>query len=218
MRGPRVLADLTTLSWSRSHWERPHPGKVVADLAAAVALGGDCAADIAVLREQPQLAGPVASDPVVCCLVSTCGRPAQGAAGHPVRPCRSPGAGLGRCRGCRPGRRRRPCHHRPGLDHRGGALRRGTGRAYLEGDLRLPSHDRLGRPRRGGNWEPLAIVLRPGNLPFSDFAKNQLWCEVVAQPHQRHLRPPRRSHERSRLVGDDGPEPDLVPRGLEDRF
>jgi hypothetical protein len=47
------------------------PGKIVADLAAAVALGRDCLADIAVLREQPELAGPVASDPVVSRLVST---------------------------------------------------------------------------------------------------------------------------------------------------
>ena len=46
------------------------PGKIVADLAAAVALGGDCLADIAVLREQPGLAGPVASDPVVSRLVT----------------------------------------------------------------------------------------------------------------------------------------------------
>ena len=46
------------------------PGKIIADLAAAVALGGDCLADIAVLREQPELAGPVASDPVVSRLVS----------------------------------------------------------------------------------------------------------------------------------------------------
>jgi hypothetical protein len=35
-----------------------------------VALGGDCLADIAVLREQPGLSGPVASDPVVSRLVS----------------------------------------------------------------------------------------------------------------------------------------------------
>ena len=55
-------------------WRAPRavhdPGKIVADLAAAVALGGDCLADIAVLREQPELAGPVASDPVVSRLVS----------------------------------------------------------------------------------------------------------------------------------------------------
>ncbi len=35
-----------------------------------LALGGDCLADIAVLRAQPELAGPVASDPVVSRLVS----------------------------------------------------------------------------------------------------------------------------------------------------
>jgi hypothetical protein len=57
-----------------ARWRAPRavhdPGKIVADLAAAVALGGDCLADIAVLREQPELAGPVASDPVVSRLVS----------------------------------------------------------------------------------------------------------------------------------------------------
>jgi hypothetical protein len=46
------------------------PGMIVADLAMAVALGGDCLADIAVLRAQPTLAGPVASDPVVSRLVA----------------------------------------------------------------------------------------------------------------------------------------------------
>jgi len=63
------------LSESLAHWGAPQaihdPGKIVADLAAAVALGGDCLADIAVLREQPALAGPVASDPVVSRLVKT---------------------------------------------------------------------------------------------------------------------------------------------------
>jgi hypothetical protein len=62
------------LSQGLARWRAPRavrdPGKVVADLAAAVALGGDCLADIAVLREQPDLAGPVASDPVVSRLVS----------------------------------------------------------------------------------------------------------------------------------------------------
>jgi Transposase DDE domain group 1 len=53
------------LSTGLDRWRAPRavhdPGKIVADLAAAVALGGDCLADIAVLREQPELAGPVAS-------------------------------------------------------------------------------------------------------------------------------------------------------------
>jgi hypothetical protein len=61
------------LSGGLRRWRAPRavhdPGKIVADLAAALALGGDCLADIAVLREQPELAGPVASDPVVSRLV-----------------------------------------------------------------------------------------------------------------------------------------------------
>jgi hypothetical protein len=47
------------------------PGKVVTDLAVALALGGDCLADIAMLRAQPQLFGLVASDPVVSRLVTS---------------------------------------------------------------------------------------------------------------------------------------------------
>jgi hypothetical protein len=70
----RVTGLAPGLSENLARWRAPRavhdPGKVVADLAAAVALGGDCLADIAVLREQPQLAGPVASDPVVSRLVA----------------------------------------------------------------------------------------------------------------------------------------------------
>jgi Transposase DDE domain group 1 len=62
------------LSAALQPWRAPRavhdPGKIVADLAAVVALGGDCLADLAVLREQPELAGLVASDPVVSRLVS----------------------------------------------------------------------------------------------------------------------------------------------------
>jgi hypothetical protein len=47
------------------------PGKVLLDLATAVALGGDCAADLALVRAQPALFGPVASDPTVSRLVRT---------------------------------------------------------------------------------------------------------------------------------------------------
>jgi hypothetical protein len=47
------------------------PGKIVTDLAVAVALGGDCLADVAVLRAHPALFGPVASDPVISRLIGT---------------------------------------------------------------------------------------------------------------------------------------------------
>ena len=70
----RVTGLGRCLSQELSGWRAPRavhdPGKIVADLAAALALGGDCLADICVLREQPELAGPVASDPVVSRLVS----------------------------------------------------------------------------------------------------------------------------------------------------
>jgi hypothetical protein len=45
------------------------PGKIVLDLVCAVALGGDCAADVAVVRAQPGLFGLVASDPTVSRLI-----------------------------------------------------------------------------------------------------------------------------------------------------
>ena len=70
----RVTGLCRGLSEGLARWRAPQavhdPGKIVADLAAAVALGGDCLADIAVLREQPGLAGPVAPDPVVSRLVN----------------------------------------------------------------------------------------------------------------------------------------------------
>jgi len=44
---------------------RHDPGRVLLDLAVAVALGGDCLADLAVVRAQPDLFGQVASDPTV---------------------------------------------------------------------------------------------------------------------------------------------------------
>ena len=57
-----------------ARWRAPRavhdPGKILSDLVTTLALGGDCLADIAVLRAQPELAGPVASDPVVSRLVT----------------------------------------------------------------------------------------------------------------------------------------------------
>lgn len=41
------------------------PGKVLLDVAVAVALGGDCLADVAALRAQPEVFGQVASDPTI---------------------------------------------------------------------------------------------------------------------------------------------------------
>ena len=61
------------LSAALTPWRRPlarhDPAKILLDVAVALAMGGDCLADIAVLRAQPTVFGPVASDPTVSRLV-----------------------------------------------------------------------------------------------------------------------------------------------------
>jgi len=61
------------LSQTLSRWRKPlarhDPGKIVTDLALALAVGGDCLADVAVLRAEPSVFGAVASDPTVSRLV-----------------------------------------------------------------------------------------------------------------------------------------------------
>jgi len=140
------------LSTGLDRWRAPRavhdPGKIVADLAAAVALGGDCLADIAVLREQPELAGPVASDPVASRLVSAL------AADLP--------RALKAIRSARAAARERAWalagENAPGAD--GGLVtvdldativiahsRERAGRADLEEDVRVSPDDRLRRPK-----------------------------------------------------------------------
>lgn len=63
----------TAISAALAPWRRPRamhdPGKILLDVALAVALGGDCLADVAMLRAEPAVFGPVASDPTVSRLV-----------------------------------------------------------------------------------------------------------------------------------------------------
>jgi hypothetical protein len=62
------------LTAALARWRAPRavhdPGKAVLDLAVMVAAGGDCLADAAMLRAEPELFGPVASDPVISRLVT----------------------------------------------------------------------------------------------------------------------------------------------------
>jgi hypothetical protein len=65
----RVAGLDGALSTALARWRRPmaihDPGKVITDLALALALGGDCLADVALLRAEPAVFGRVASDPTV---------------------------------------------------------------------------------------------------------------------------------------------------------
>lgn len=66
---------VTELSTALSRWRKllayHDPGKIMLDLAIALALGGDCLADLALLREQRAVFGAVASDPTVSRLIAT---------------------------------------------------------------------------------------------------------------------------------------------------
>jgi hypothetical protein len=86
--GSRLLADLadrTTLTGQLSAalagLARPRAvhdsGRMLVDLAVAVADGAECISDIAVLADQPGLFGPVASDSTVWRLLDRLGRPEQ---------------------------------------------------------------------------------------------------------------------------------------------
>lgn len=63
----------TAISAALAPWQRPRavhdPGKILLDVALAVALGGDCLADVAMLRAEPAVFGSVASDPTVSRLI-----------------------------------------------------------------------------------------------------------------------------------------------------
>ena len=72
--GGVLLTDVVTatglgslLTAALAPWRKPlavhDPAKVVTDLAIALALGGDCLADVALLRGEPGVYGRVASDP-----------------------------------------------------------------------------------------------------------------------------------------------------------
>lgn len=77
---------------------------IVCDLAIAVALGGDAACDIAVLRAQPGVFGPVASDPTVSRLIGWLAQDAQRALAAITRMGSRRRPGPGRSGGHRPGR------------------------------------------------------------------------------------------------------------------
>ena len=63
------------ISAALAPWRKPlavhDPGKVLLDLAPTLAVGGDCLADIALLRAEPGLYGLVASDPTVSRTIDT---------------------------------------------------------------------------------------------------------------------------------------------------
>ncbi len=69
VRTVRAAGLDAALSAASAPWREPtavhDPGEVLLDLAAALALGGDCLAGVAAVRSEPAVFGLVASDPTV---------------------------------------------------------------------------------------------------------------------------------------------------------
>ena len=82
----RALRLVEALEVELGGFMRPNavhpPGKAVCDLAVMLAAGGDCPADVAMLRARPHLFGRVASDPTMSRIVGDlAGDPATAIAG-----------------------------------------------------------------------------------------------------------------------------------------
>jgi Transposase DDE domain group 1 len=174
-------------------WRMPRavhdPGKIVTDLAVTVALGGDCLADIAMLRAQPELSGPVASDPVVSRLFTLLAADAPRA--------------LKAIRGARAAARERAWELAgPAAPAAGGGLVTVDIDATIvtacsEKDQATPTWKKtfghhpltvFADHGPGGSGEPLAFLLRPGNAG-SNTAADHIEATRLALPQlPRHLR------------------------------
>ena len=177
LEAARVTGLGQGLAGGLARWRAPRavhdPGKILTDLVMALALGGDCLADIAVLRAQPELCGPVASDPVVSRLISAL------AADLP--------AALRAIRKARAAARERAwalaADHAPGAD---GSLipvdiDATIVTAHSEKEKAAPTWKKtfgfhpltaFADHGPGGTGEPLAIVLRPGNAGSNTAAEH----------------------------------------------
>jgi Transposase DDE domain group 1 len=174
-------------------WRPAHavhgPGKIITDLAVALALGGDCLADVAIVRAQPELFGPVASDPVVSRLVARLSADAPRA--------------LKAIRSARAAARARAWElagdAAPGMD---GALITVDIDATIvtscsEKDQATPTWKKtygfhpltvFADHGAGGSGEPLAIMLRPGNAGSNTAADHVEATRLALAQLPRHLR------------------------------
>jgi len=159
------------LSVALAPWRKPlarhDPGKILLDLAVSVAVGGDCLADIALLREESGVFGAVASDPTVSRLIATLAEdaPKSLAAINSARAaCRA--TAWSRAGAHAPDHRMDPGHPviidldaslvgaHSEKEHAAPTYKRGFGFHPL---LAFCDHG------PGGTGEPLSFLLRPGN-------------------------------------------------------
>jgi hypothetical protein len=165
------------------------PGKTIADLALTLALGGDCLADIALLRSQPDLFGPIASDPTVSRLID--------------RLAADPDRALKAIRAARAGARSRAWHlagqHAPGADGEPIPIDLDATIVIAHSDKQHATptwkktfgfHPMTVFADHGanGSGEPLAITLRPGNAGSNTAADHITAVRLAQAQLPAHLR------------------------------
>ena len=162
------------------------PGKTVLDLAVAIALGGDCLADIGVVRAQPELFGPVASDPTVSRLIDALAE--------------RPGEAVTAIRAARAQARGRVWSHRtPFADDRQVVVDLDATLigAHSEKEHATPNFKRgfgfhpmlaFVDHGTGGSGEPLAGMLRPGKTNANDAADQIAVLNAALAQLPEHLR------------------------------
>ena len=148
------------------------PGKTVLDLAVAIVLGGDCLADVAVVRAQPELFGPVASDPTISRLLAELSA--------------QPEAAIAAIRAARASARARVWAHRSPVSRTGQVivdLDATLVGAHSEKEHAAPNFkrgfgfhpmlafvDHASDDAKPGTGEPLAALLRAGNASANNAA------------------------------------------------
>jgi hypothetical protein len=200
------------LSAALAPWRSPNavhdPAKALLDLAVTLAMGGDCLADIAVLRAEPDLFGRVASDPTVS-------RTVDRLAADPVTALRAINTARATARAAawRQAGERAPDH---GID--GGAPlvidvdatlvtahseKQGAGPTFKRGFGHHPLWAFVDHQAEG-TGEPLAVLLRPGNAGSNTAADHiEVLRDALRQlpGHRPGTRPGRRILVRSDAAG-----------------
>jgi hypothetical protein len=162
----RELADrlgLTkALGWHRAGGRRRHlDAAVLRDLAVMLADGGDCLSDLAVLRDQPELFGPVASTPTAWRVVERIGKDPNGLAR--LRAARAHARARAWAAGAHPDVERLIVDADATLVLARSDAKQGAAGSYKHTFGFHPLLAYLDRGHAPG--EPLAGLLRPGNAP-----------------------------------------------------
>jgi hypothetical protein len=165
----RELADrlglTSALGWRGLRDRRRHPdAAVLRDLAVVLADGGDCLSDLAVLRDQPELFGPVASTPTAWRVVERTATDADGLAR--LRAARAHARGRAWAAGGDPQVELLVVDADATLVLAHSDAKQGAAGTYKHSFGFAPLLAYLDRGQEPG--EPLAGVLRPGNAAAGD--------------------------------------------------